>query len=284
MSKLDSAAWPGRPVNNNASPRAFGMAVLFHHGWRCCHYCICLQCEHSSRGPSALDSKDITANAPVFTPSPLLPQDGSAWSIARPASLHWAKDLFTRPTPASDILPIQPPQVLALSEHRLRQPRQVQLLPRARMLRLRPPSNTKTKSAAPIPKRAPIRSAPLIPAISLARGPSPTIPTIQFHQDSPLELTRTRSSLVNSIHLPFPPMTPQPRTLQRLSSMDWLTRAIARHRLSWLRGITHIVLLDPFLHHLSALVRPSCTLRITFLAVGLVHLMDILTATLVSHT
>ncbi|SNX81938.1 related to PUF3 - transcript-specific regulator of mRNA degradation [Melanopsichium pennsylvanicum] len=126
-----------------------------------------------SRVPTVLDAKDVSANDPVFNPSPLLPQDGSAWSVPRPASLTWANDLAARPPPSDPIsanaasspsavkrAPVvdstsganisPPPAALNTgpSTARGNKPSAVS------------PSSTK-KTAAPVRKRAPIRSATL---------------------------------------------------------------------------------------------------------------------------
>ncbi|KIS72188.1 uncharacterized protein UMAG_15049 [Mycosarcoma maydis] len=57
----------------------------------------CYATAMSKLDQNALDAKDTASTAPIFTPSPLLPQDGSAWSIGRPGSLSWANDLGARP-------------------------------------------------------------------------------------------------------------------------------------------------------------------------------------------
>ncbi|SPO21209.1 related to PUF3 - transcript-specific regulator of mRNA degradation [Ustilago trichophora] len=179
MSKVDQTAWSDASVPNNGSPSSVwngrppstmdGDAVTT---------ASTSNVSTPSRVPSALDAKDVTANPPVFTPSPLLPQDGSAWSIPRPGSLTWANDLATRPSPAdliSDSATSSPSAVKGVTitdsptgAKTLADPASTA----ADKSTSTSPSTTK-KPAAPVPKRAPIRSATLDPShLASKRRPS----------------------------------------------------------------------------------------------------------------
>ncbi|CBQ68018.1 related to PUF3-transcript-specific regulator of mRNA degradation [Sporisorium reilianum SRZ2] len=126
-----------------------------------------------SRAPTALDAKEAASNPPIFHPSPLLPQEGSAWSLPRSGSLTWANDLAARPS-GTDSAASSPTAVKratandssaasidpssTIKDAAAAQPGTISdTLPSVS------PSTTK-KAAAPVPKRAPIRSATLDPS------------------------------------------------------------------------------------------------------------------------
>lgn len=178
MSKVDQTAWSDASVANNGSPSSVwngrppstldGDAVTT---------ASTSNVSTPSRGPTALDAaKDVAANAPAFTPSPLLPQDGSAWSMSRPGSLTWANDLATRPPPTeliSESAASSPSAVKRIAA--TDSPSGPRTLSPSSTLKADPaaatadtakaasPISTK-KPAAPVPKRAPIRSATLDPS------------------------------------------------------------------------------------------------------------------------
>ncbi|KAJ9476566.1 mRNA-binding protein PUF3 [Pseudozyma hubeiensis] len=127
------------------------------------------------RSATALDAKDATSNAAIFTPSPLLPQEGSAWSIGRPGSLTWGNDLATRSNTSEIVTDSAASSPNAVKRATTKDTTAVTndsspsstLKDAASAAKedaraSASPSNSK-KTAAPVPKRAPIRSATLDP-------------------------------------------------------------------------------------------------------------------------
>ncbi|KAJ1030094.1 hypothetical protein NDA16_001007 [Ustilago loliicola] len=183
MSKLDQSAWSDASATNTASPSSVwnGRAPSIIDG-DAVTTASTSNVSTPSRGTTALDPKDVAANAPVFTP-PLLPQDGSAWSIQRPGSLTWANDLATRPPPppadiitesaasspnASNRVALKdPPPAAHASSSSAALNTDTAAASAADNATSASPSSNKdrtNKPAAPVPKRAPIRSATLDPS------------------------------------------------------------------------------------------------------------------------
>ncbi|EST06537.1 Pumilio RNA-binding repeat [Kalmanozyma brasiliensis GHG001] len=136
------------------------------------------------RGPSALDGKDVSANAPIFTPSPLLPQDGSAWSMAKPVSLTWANDLSARPPPTELISEPATTSPSATRRTPAKDSTGPSSSPSSSLKKAAAgatqnpssaaPPSSKKGPAAPVPKRAPIRSTTLDPRHLAAKRRSST--------------------------------------------------------------------------------------------------------------
>lgn len=126
-----------------------------------------------SRGPTALDAKDAAPNAPIFHPSPLLPQEGSAWSLPRSGSLTWTNEIAARAAPAELVTDSATSSPSAVKRATVNDPSAAPIDPSSTnkdaaaaatndTLPSVSPSSAK-KAAAPVPKRAPIRSATLDP-------------------------------------------------------------------------------------------------------------------------
>ncbi len=183
MSKLEQPAWSEASIPSHGSPSSLwngrppstmdGDAVTT---------ASTSNVSTPSRGLNSLDAKDIAANAPVFTPSPLLPQDGSAWSMPRTGSLTWANDLAPRPAAPAELVADAAGSSPSAIKRLAKQERSETMLaqpPSAAAKQAQPASSTAAdadatspnqsssriaKPAAPVPKRAPIRSATLDPS------------------------------------------------------------------------------------------------------------------------
>ncbi|SAM60663.1 related to PUF3-transcript-specific regulator of mRNA degradation [Ustilago bromivora] len=177
MSKLDQSAWSantGSPssVWNGRAPSTLDADAVTTASTS--------NVSTPIRGPTALDAKDVSANAPVFTPSPLLPQEGSAWSIQPPGSLTWANELTTRPPPTDLISESASSSPNAVKRVAVKDPPSAPNPSSSPCSALESndtadsnaanasPTNVAkdcpAKPAAPVPKRAPIRSVTLDPS------------------------------------------------------------------------------------------------------------------------
>lgn len=126
------------------------------------------------RGPNALDGKEVSAKAPIFTPSPLLPGEGSAWSVSRTASLTWANDLAAKSTPTDiDTAASSPSAVKRTTGDASSSPSASRTVAAVASPGDTAASSSISKTAAPVPKRGPIRAATLDPrALASNRRPS----------------------------------------------------------------------------------------------------------------